>query len=283
MEAFNTGTQSRQAFSSPQMRQAYDTFLNQAKDNYSTVAGYAPQMMNGINSLNDMLSQYKEKGELGDTSYFKDAWGLARGLDQSNLKKMNSGELNAYNDIFTKNMVDATNKASAYERGVAQDLMNQNMILSGMPNGTGHQTAAAKVGAQYAANINAQNQQTYLQRQNQLEQNALQANQLMGNYYNTLANIGLNYAQLSQKDKETLFQGYLAQSNLFNNMINGQNSALNTYGNAVLMGSDPTITTESHSRGSQSSSTTNKESGGFGSILGSVVGGLGSAFTGFGK
>ena len=150
------------------------------------------------------------------------------------------------------------------------------MIRSGMANGSGHQTAAAKVGAQLAANINAQNQATYMQRQNQLEQNALAANNQLGNFYNTLANIGINYAQLSQQDLNTLLNAY-------NNIYNAQNNALGAFGQAVQMGADPTVVQESRASGSQRGTTTQKSGGGFGSVLGDVLGVGTSLFTGFGR
>jgi len=84
-----------------------------------------------------------------------------------------------------------------------------------------------------AANINAQNQQTYLARQNALEENALKANNQLGNFYNTLSNIGIDYMKLSEQDLSTLLSAY-----------NQQNDALKTWGQAIEMGADPTMTSE---------------------------------------
>ena len=237
------------------MQDAYNKFRNAAGNNYGS-----------LGDLTDNLSSiYQKGGTIGDTSYFKQGWGLATDLDQNNLKKMNSQSLNPYDDEVTRNYIDASNKAAYLANGKNVDQMNQNIIGSGMRNGSGHQTAAAKVGAQLAANINAQNQQTYMARQNQLEQNALAANNQLGNFYNTLSNIGIDYAKLSEQDLSTLLSAY-----------NQQNDALQTWGKAIELGADPTVTTEGRQIGESTSdtdsTTTTKQSEGFGSILGTVLG-----------
>ena len=237
------------------MQDAYNNFLNSSGKNYGSLGDLT----------NNLSSMYQKGGSIGDTSYFKQGWGLASGLDQSNLNKMNSQSLNPYDDEVTRNYIDASNKAAYLANGQNIDQMNQNIIGSGMANGSGHQTAAAKVGAQLAANINAQNQQTYLARQNQLEENALKANNQLGNFYNTLSNIGIDYAKLGEQDLSTLLSAY-----------NSANDALNTWGRAVEMGADPTVTTEGRQIGESTqdtnSTTKTESSGGFGSILGTVLG-----------
>ena len=206
---------------------------------------------------------YTKGGTIGDDSYFKQGWGLSTGLDNSNVNQMNTRSLNPYDDEVTRNYIDASNKAARLAYGDSYDQANQNMIGKGMANGSGHQTAMAKVGAQLAANINAQNQQTYLARQNALEENALKANNQLGNFYNTLSNIGIDYMKLSEQDLSTLLSAY-----------NQQNDALKTWGQAIEMGADPTMTSEGRQIGESNtnSTTETKQSSGLGGIFGTVLG-----------
>ena len=247
-------------FSNEQSRKQFNEYYGAAKNNFQNVLDMQPQMLDSIKDINKNISQYQKKNN-GDRSYFKQAWKQTQGIDQSNLNKMNSQDLNPYNDEVTRNYVEASNKAADLAKGQYQDQMNQNFIRSGTPNGAQHQTAAAKVGAQYAANINAQNQQTYLTRQNQLEQNALAANNQLGNFYNTLANIGIDYAKLGQQDLSTLLDAYQTQSNMYNTMFNAQNNALSPWGQAVALDSSPKTETHEHKEGTESQSQQNNLSG----------------------
>jgi len=111
-------------------------------------------------------------------------------------------------------------------------------------------------------------------RQNQLEENALRANNQLGNFYNTLANIGIDYARLNQQDLNTLLSAY-------NNIYSAQNSALGQLGQAVQMGADPTTTSDSTASGTQHGTTTQKSGGGFGSVLGNLIGAGINRFTAF--
>lgn len=272
-QSMNYNTQShsqetRNPFTSDVMKGRYNDYFDTAKQNYADVLG-------STNKLTGYLDQKLQQGGIGDTSYFKQAWDQAQGIDQSNLKKMNSADLNPYNDEVTRNYVDASNKAAYLANGANVNQMMGNMIRSGMANGSGHQTAAAKVGAQLGANINAQNQATYMARQNQLEQNALAANNQLGNFYNTLSNIGLDYARLSQQDLNTLLNAY-------NNIYNAQNNALGAYGQAVQMGADPTVVQDSTASGSQHGTVTSKSGGfNFGSIFEPVLGAVTKRFVGY--
>lgn len=262
-------TETRNPFTSEKMKGEYNNYLDTARNNYANT-------LNSTNKLSGLLDQKLQQGGIGDTSYFKQAWDQAQGIDQSNLQKMNSADLNPYNDEVTRNYVDASNKAAYLANGANVNQMMGNMIRSGMANGSGHQTAAAKVGAQLAANINAQNQATYMARQNQLEENALRANNQLGNFYNTLANIGIDYARLNQQDLNTLLNAY-------NNIYSAQNNAINMYGQAVQMGADPTVVQDSTASGSQRGTVTNKSGGGLGGALGDIFGLGTSLYAGFGR
>ena len=275
-------TKNSNPFSSEESRKNYVDYMNAAKGGYEKVLNYEPEMLKGIQGLDDSLAQYQKQGGVGDTSYFKQAWGQAQGIDQSNLNKMNSQSLDPYKDEVTKNYIDASNKAAYLANGQNVNQMMQNMIGSNMANGSGHQTAAAKVGANLAANINAQNQQTYLARQNQLEQNALAANNQLGNFYNTLSNIGIDYAKLNQQDLATMLSAYQTRQGLFDSMFNGQNNALGQYGAAVAMGSDPEETSHQHKEGVESQSTQNQQSAadGLGNLASAVGTALFFCFTG---
>ena len=243
----------KQNFTKPESQQNFNDFLGASKSNYG----------NMTDLTNNAYKSYMSGKSLGDDSYFKQGWGLANGIDQSNIQNMNSRSLNPYDDEVTNNYIKASNQAAILANGQAKDQMSQNMIGTGMPNGSGHQTAAAKVGAQLAANINAQNQQTYLARQNALEQGALQANGQLENFYNSLSAIGLDYTKLTQQDLSTLLSAY-----------NQQNDALKTWGTAVEMGSDPTITTTGQQTGVSDSKSKQKteNSGGWGNALGTALG-----------
>jgi DNA anti-recombination protein RmuC len=111
-------------------------------------------------------------------------------------------------------------------------------------------------------------------RQNQLEENALKANNQLGNFYNTLANIGIDYARLNQQDLSTLLNAY-------NNIYSAQNSALGQLGQAVEMGSDPTVTSDSTASGTQRGTTTTTQRNGFADLLTPIIGAGINRFTAF--
>ena len=104
-------------------------------------------------------------------------------------------------------------------------------------------------------------------RKNQLEENALKANNQLTNFYNTLANIGIDYARLNQQDLSTLLNAY-------NNIYSAQNNALGQLGQAVALGSDPTITSDSTASGTQHSTTTQTSRPSWGSYFASAFGAL---------
>ena len=246
--------------------------MNAAANNYNNVLGYQPQIQGLANSYGDAIANWQKNG--GDLSYFKQGWNGALGVDQNNLRKMNSQSLNPYDDEVTNNYIAASNKAARLGAGSLYDQSLQNMIGTGMANGSGHQTAAAKVGAQLAAQINADNQKTYMARQNALEQNSMAANKQLSDFYNTLSGIGIDVAKLSQEDLQILGQAYNNQADMFSKMFSDQNNALRTYGQAVEMGSDPTVTSQGHQEGTSITDSKSKSSsgGGFGGFLGSALG-----------
>jgi len=143
--------------------------------------------------------------------------------------------------------------------------VNQNIIGTGMANGSGHQTAAYNAASGLSSQLASDRANRWQQQYNQNIQNTLAANNQLGNFYSTLSNIGLDVAKLSQQDMQTLLSAYQAQTS-------AQNDALKLYGNAVLMGSDPTTTAEGTQHGTSSGTNTQKSGGGFGSILGGVAG-----------
>ena len=262
----------------------YDSVVNQSKNvqegTNSAIkkvnSGY-DTALGGFGKTLDNMNNYINKAQNQKADYikFNQAWKGLSGVDMSNLNKMNTQSLNPYEDEVTKNYIDASNKAAYLANGQNVNQMMQNMIGSNMANSSGHQTAAAKVGAQLAANINAQNQATYMARQNQLEQNALAANGQLTDFYNKLSNLGLDYAKLTQQDLSTMLQAYQQSANMysdFGNMLNGyatglgnlygvQGDALKQVGAAVSMASNP----ETHMEG------TNTQEGGGSGLFGTAA------------
>ena len=245
----------QERFTSPQMKRAYGTLLNNAFNNY-----------NSANDLADSLyKDYQSGKSIGDDQYFKQGWNQWQGLDTNNLQKINSG---SYNPNDNADWVSANNDIDANARrgwGKTLNQVNQNMIASGMANGSGHQTAAYQTAAGLNSQLAADRASRWQQQYNQNIQNTLAANGQLENFYSTLSNIGLDYAKLSQQDLSTLLSAY-----------NAQKDALKTWGNAVEMGSDPTVTTENRQKqwGTQNtqSNTNSKTSEGFGGIFGTVAG-----------
>ena len=182
---------------------------------------------------------------------------------------MNSQDLNAYNDPFINNAIKASNEAAMLANGSVYNQAQQNMIRSGMPNGSDHQTAMAKVGAQLAANINAQNQAAYLQRQSALEQNALNANKQLWDTYQGLGNLGINYANimggLNQSRDSQYYNNLANMYGILAGIPAQQSDALKSWGYAVGLGSNPTITSETNSSG------TNTQQGGQPGLLGTIA------------
>ena len=268
-----TNKQTQNPFTSDQSKQNYNDFFNAAKQNYNDVKSYTPQMFNSINGLNNQIAQFQKNGGVGDTSYFKQGWKGATGIDQSNLNKMNTMSWNPNDNAdWTKANDDIDNNARLGWGKYNNQLM-QNMIGTNMANGSGHQTAAAKQSMMLNSQLAADRANRWQQQYNQNMQNNLAANNQLGNFYNTLSNIGIDYARLNQQDLSALLNAYQTQGNMYNNIFNGQNDALKTYGNAVVMGSDPTTSSEGTQKGTQSTQGTQGQNGGsWGQAFGNVLG-----------
>lgn len=237
------------------MKDAYGNFRNSAADNYGKMQDLT----------RDLSSKYTSGSTIGDDSYFKQAWGQAQGIDQNNMRKINSQSFNPNDNADWVGAQDAIDANARRGWGKTLNQVNQNMIASGMANGSGHQTAAYNAAAGLNSQLAADRANRWTQQYNQNIQNMMAANGQLENFYTTLSNIGIDYAKLSQQDLSTLLSAY-----------NQQNDALKTWGSAVEMGSDPTVTTENKQRqtgtSQTNSKTTSKSGGGFGSIFGTVMG-----------
>lgn len=255
------------------MKQRYNDFFDTAKNNYNNVASYTPQMMQNANSLGDKINSFWSNGGVGDTSYFKQGWNGATGIDQSNLNKMNTMSWNPNDNADWVKTNDDIENNQWRKFGVQKNQIDQNMIGTGMPNSTGHQTAIYNAAANYASQVAADRANRWQQQYNQNMQSSLAANNQLGNFYNTLSNIGIDYARLNQQDLSTLLNAYQQQSNMYDSMFNNTNNALKTYGNAVIMGSDPTQTSEGTQKGTQTTEGTyGRSEGSWGQALGNMAG-----------
>ena len=253
MNQYGYESSTRTPFTSAEMKKRYGNFADAAGNNYGSLR----------NLTNSLSNRYKNGQTIGDDSYFKQAWGQAQGIDQNNLKRLNS---QSFNPNDNADWVSANNDIDANARrgwGKTLNQVNQNMIASGMANGSGHQTAAYQTAAGLNSQLAADRANRWQQQYNQNVQNTLAANGQLENFYSTLSNIGLDYAKLSQQDLSTLLSAY-----------NAQNDALKTWGSAVEMGSDPTVTTESRQKqwGTQHTNSESKTSEGFSGIFGTVAG-----------
>lgn len=86
MNQFNQTHQER--FTSPQMKKAYNTLLNNAFNNY-----------NSANDLADSLyKDYQSGKSLGDDSYFKQGWNGWNALDTTPYKKIYMTDIDPMKD-----------------------------------------------------------------------------------------------------------------------------------------------------------------------------------------
>lgn len=258
-------TETTNPFTSDSSKANYGAFHNAARDNFGNISR---SIGDATNNLNNVLSSYKDKG-IGDTSYFKQAWGQAQGIDNSNLRSLNSQSLDPYDSPIWNNWSNMYDKTFDAGYGRNLDQANQNIIGSGMRNGSGHQTALAKVAAQSANERGLNKANTYLSFYNQNKQDALAANKQLQDFYTTLSNIGIDYAKLTQQDLATLLSAYETQRNMYG----AQNDALRNWGNAVQMGSDPTTTNTQTQKGTTvTNGVSGKKDGTWGNVLGTTLG-----------
>lgn len=272
-------------FSSDQSRKQFNEYYGAAKNNYQNITGMQPQMLEGIKGLNDSISQYQKRGG-GDTSYFKQAWGQAQGINQDNMNKLNTQSFDPNdNSAWVKAMDDIDNNARLGWGKYNNQLM-QNMIGTNMANGSGHQTAAAKQSMMLNSQLASDRANRWQQQYNQNVQDSMKANGQLENFYSTLSNLGIDYAKLSQQDLSTLLNAYQTQSNLYNTMFNAQNSALQPWGQAVALDSSPKQTSHEHKEGTETKTGSSENQGGFWDTAGNVAStagtimAMGSCFTG---
>lgn len=243
-----TDKSTQNPFTSKESKARYNNYYNTALNQYNTQS----------NAYNTALQKYKNGG-IGDTSYFKQGWNGATGIDPTNLNKLNTQSYNPNDNADWVKAQDDIDKNARLGWGQYNNQLMQNMIGTNMANGSGHQTAAAKQSAMLNSQLAADRANRWQTQYNQNIQNTLAANNQLGNFYNTLSNIGIDYAKLNQQDLSTLLSAYQTQSD-----------ALKNLGNAVYMGSDPTQESEGTQKGTTTSTGTTTQSGdgGWGSALG---------------
>lgn len=244
-------------FTDPENVAAWQNLYGSAQRNYADASKL----------YNQALADYNSGKSYGNDSWFKQGWEQWNGLDTNNLQKLNSG---SYNPNDNADWVSANNDIDANARrgwGKTLNQVNQNIIASGMANGSGHQTAAYQTAAGLNSQLAADRANRWQQQYNQNIANMMNANQQLNNIYQGRTNAGLQGWQTSQ-------QGY-AQG--FNNALQAQNArdqATRVLGQAVEMNADPSVQTRQHQYGTSTTDATNtqKSSGGFGDIIGSVSG-----------
>lgn len=217
-------------------------------------------MLDSINNLNNTISQYQKKGGVGDTSYFKQAWGQAQGIDQGNLNKLNTQSFDPNDNSAWVKAMDDIDKNARLGWGKYNNQLMQNMIGTNMANGSGHQTAAAKQSMMLNSQLAADRANRWQQQYNQNVQDTMKANGQLENFYSTLSNLGIDYARLSQQDLSSLLNAYQTQANMYNSMFNGANNALQTWGQAVALDSSPKQTSHEHKEGEEAQTTSNQGS-----------------------
>lgn len=209
-------------------------------------------------NLSNYVGQVSKQGSAGDFKDYRTAWNQAQGIDNSQINKMNTMSWNPNDDKDWVAANDAIDQNARLGWGQSFDQVNQNIIGSGMANGSGHQTAAYRQAANLNSQLAADRANRWQQQYNQNKQQQLAANGQLQDFYTKLSNIGLDYAKLTQQDLATMLDAYATQ-----------NDALRTLGTYVQMGSNPTTTSTSHTQGETTTKTSS--GGGFGDILGDVL------------
>ena len=210
----------------------YNDYLGAAKNNYNTMSNNITNMMNS--------------GKLaGDTSWLKESYNNYNNMDNSLLNNLNTGSVNPNDNADWVNAQNAIDSNARKGFGSTLNQVNQNIIGKGMANGSGHQSAAYNAAANMESTLASDRAKRWTDQYNQNTQNALKANGQLSDFYQKLSDIGVDYAKLTQEDMTTLLNAY-----------NQQNDALKNYGTAVALGSNPTTTMNSETKGTTTGSQT---------------------------
>jgi hypothetical protein len=233
----NNSTSTTEPFSGA-MATNYNNFLDAAKNNYDTSNANWNTLINS-NSL------------AGDTSWLKDAYGKYKNVDNSILNTLNTGSVNPNDNTDWVNAQNTIDSNARKQWGSTINQVNQNIIGKGMANGSGHQSALYNASSTLNSQLASDRANRWASQYNQNVQNALAANGKLQDFYQKMADIGVDYAKLTQEDIATLLNAYNSQAN---------NPALTTYGKAIEMGSNPITKSDSTMEGSSTSTTENSPS-----------------------
>ena len=213
---------------------------------------------NATNQINNTNQIIANGGYKADTSKMDSGYYGMLGMDNSNINKINSMSINPNENADWVKAQDTIDANTMRNFGAVQDQVNRNIIGSGMANGSGHQSAMYRAGADFTSQLGADRANRWQAQYNQNINNVSQANQQLQTFYKTLEGMGVDYAGMSQQDLDALFSAYTAQNNAISNL-----------GGIVEMGSNPTVTatstTDAKGKNTESSS-------GLGSIVGTALG-----------
>lgn len=213
----------------------YSDYLNSAKNNYNSAA----------TTLNNKINA----GETAaDTSKLDSVWSKYNNLDNSNLEKLNSQSFNPSDNADWTAAQDTIDANARKNWGSTINQVNQNIIGSGMANGSGHQSAAYNASSKLNSQLASDRATRWQDQYNKNIDNSQEANKQLSDFYNNLSNIGVDYAKLSQQDFATLLSAYQTANN-----------ALNSYGNAISMGSNPTTTSNSETNKTATGTATRED------------------------
>jgi hypothetical protein len=230
----------------------YNDYVNSAKNNYANTS----QNLNNLITLGQTA---------WDTSWLKETYNKYKNMDNTNLNTLNTMSVNPNDNADWTNAQNAIDSNARKSFGSTLNQVNQNIIGKGMANGSGHQTAAYNASANLESTLASDRAKRWTEQYNTNINNTLKANEQLSDFYNKLAEIGVNYAKLTQEDTATLLNAY-----------NAQNDALKTYGNAVAMGSNPTV----HTTGTENTTATSDTEGEHTPSLWSDIMNVGTASTG---
>ena len=240
------------------MQNNYNDYLNTAKNNYN----------NASTNLNNMISSGTTGG---DFTKFNTAFNNYSNMDNTNLNKINTQSYNPNDNADWVSAQKAINDNARLGFGATNNQTNQNVIQTGMTNGSGHQTALANASAKLNSQLASDQATRWQDQYNKNVEQSLSANKQLQGFYNNLSSLGIDYAKLTQEDKTLLLNAYTAQ-----------NDALKSYGQAISLGSNPT-TTQNSTASSTGTATTESENNP--SIWSDImnVASLGTGLSGFTK